>query len=777
MPKSHTSTLECYNLHMQVKISEQVLETEELLITEFNHCLDVNYSLSGRLKDELYSLSKSLQPALLSKVARKRKLLGLIRAKYRLNQASMKRFLDFSATKKIYFNYPERVRLQKFFDLSDGTGLREWLLNKKAMVRHIETLISHFEPVSERETLQSLHAELSTSDSRDEMLEALFSGYVFLSFNTANVHKLFNAEANEAYLDNFFEHLVHFYPASVKREHALTLTKIDEELIDQFDSIQNFKDALFSHIKAVHQKLTNHCFFATIIDLPRQKQGLKWELVSAITLYAEKFIESELSKSYFRPGKIESETASYIKELDVAGAKFSIANEGFYFRDCFILPSQDWKDAGSYIGPYKLLLLFQKNERDETLIPCPACRSKNVRGNSYPALGIRSWECMNTFCPDKSKFNRGKRYSLSSLINQEATDREENQIPLRSVRDWKLDVKPIGDDSEIVEMLLLHYTLHGDSSDLINISVPSHDCFKHGRSIVSEAFPASGAGEYDKFFGSSYFAKFQILKTNQPESKKLENLFSNENLVIHKGDAFSVLQAYPDNYFDGCVTSPPYYNARSYAQWPNIYTYLYDMYNVAHQIFRTLKPGKPFLFNIFDYFDNENNIVFSAMGKKRMVLGAYTSHLFRTLGFQLLGNVIWYKGEIEGKRNFNQGNMSPYYQTPLNCYEHVFVFSKGQPDFDVSELPSILPQKPVMKMIRGENRYGHTAPYPKEIPELLLKLMDARAVILDPFSGSMTTGRTAYKRGLKSVNIEVHQDYCDLGIRLLMDEKKQVPLF
>jgi hypothetical protein len=64
------------------------------------------------------------------------------------------------------------------------------------------------------------------------------------------------------------------------------------------------------------------------------------------------------------------------------------------------------------------------------------------------------------------------------------------------------------------------------------------------------------------------------------------------------------------------------------------------------------------------------------MGKKRMILGAYVVNLFRRVGFELDGNVVWYKGQIEGKRNFNQGNRSPYYQLPFNCWEHVFVFRK-----------------------------------------------------------------------------------------------------
>ncbi|WP_326845590.1 DNA methyltransferase, partial [Streptococcus gordonii] len=114
------------------------------------------------------------------------------------------------------------------------------------------------------------------------------------------------------------------------------------------------------------------------------------------------------------------------------------------------------------------------------------------------------------------------------------------------------------------------------------------------------------------------------------------------------------------------VTSPPYYNAKEYSNWPNIYCFLYDIYNMALELFRTLKDGSSMLFNIFDYFDNERIIAQSAMGNKKMILGAYMLDIFEKIGFRIDGNIIWDKVEIQGNRNFNQGNLGPYYQSPLN---------------------------------------------------------------------------------------------------------------
>lgn len=231
-----------------------------------------------------------------------------------------------------------------------------------------------------------------------------------------------------------------------------------------------------------------------------------------------------------------------------------------------------------------------------------------------------------------------------------------------------------------------------------------------------------------------------------------------------------------------------------------MYCHLHDMLDINAEVFRTLKPGALYLYNVFDYFDNENTIVFSAMGQRRMVLSAYTVDLFRRIGFDLIGNVVWDKGDIEGKRGFNAGNFSPYYQAPFNCWEHVLVFRKParngsksngngkhngkHVDAGAQLVGRVLRQQPVMKMVRGENVHGHTAPFPDELPELLVSRLNRGDVVLDPFGGSLTTGRVAERYGVRSVCIERSEEYCQLGLRMrdttktaALAERAQLALF
>ncbi len=55
---------------------------------------------------------------------------------------------------------------------------------------------------------------------------------------------------------------------------------------------------------------------------------------------------------------------------------------------------------------------MQKVELDEKPKQCPSCMMENTRGNSYPRVLYKSFECQNPSCPSRSKIGRGKRYDF-----------------------------------------------------------------------------------------------------------------------------------------------------------------------------------------------------------------------------------------------------------------------------------------------------------------------------------------------------------------------------
>lgn len=478
--------------------------------------------------------------------------------------------------------------------------------------------------------------------------------------------------------------------------------------------------------------------------------------------------EVKIGNGYFRPSAIEKSTRDYIPLDPVGDYKFGLAHIGFHYKDTFVFGGGQASD---------LLLLFQKNVADETLIPCPTCRSHEVQGNSYSSLGVKSWECNNPLCPDRSKFNRGKRYSFLQLLKQEAIEDDFSQIPVKSVRSWGKDVQPSEAVADILPMIIRHYTLAGDGVAAVGtVDVPSLGRDLKVLSVEEYLAPGEVGEPIERELSSAYFSRFLVRRAGEPLKEFRQARIGSAALAIH-GDSEKVLRTLREESVDGAVTSPPYYNAREYSQWDNVYCYMYDMYNNAAEVFRVLKPGGYYLFNIFDYFDNENNIALSAMGDKRMILSAYCVRAFEECGFRTVGNVVWDKGEIEGKRAFNGGNFSPYYQAPLNCWEHILVFRKPGAQVELTEsLPDFLRAKPVIKMVRGENRHGHTAPFPEAVPNLLLERLPHGSIVLDPYGGSMTTARAAERSGHASICIEQDPHYFDLGVRLIGEATRQFHL-
>lgn len=130
---------------------------------------------------------------------------------------------------------------------------------------------------------------------------------------------------------------------------------------------------------------------------------------------------------------------------------------GFTFVDDFIwdkgeVESQRHKNGDTpypmYQYPmncYEHIMVFVKHEKDETIYPCPVCGCLKVNGNAYSGVGIKSWECKNLDCFERSKANRGKRFSARSFM-MDSMKQEENIISQEFLKSWRRDIvriKPV----------------------------------------------------------------------------------------------------------------------------------------------------------------------------------------------------------------------------------------------------------------------------------------------------------------------------------------------
>lgn len=631
-------------------------------------------------------------------------------------------------------------------------------------------------------------------------------------------------------------------------EYAMVHLHLSQKMYDQYGDKNKFLNAVINKINQIYRILENNKVFTLKIDnIISDGKNLKWELYSKLGIYCENFVETMEKSAFYKPevicadmltgytylldGEIVSEKEliaflkSYYKEkisleevlklLKVKGLSneelANLINDckyihcGFTFNDCFILDYN--KNLGNNQIPFiknstEILMTFYKYRNDSRKIPCPACGGLKISGNSFPEIWHRSWECKSIICPERSKSNRGKRYSKKSNFMQWGSldSNPMNIIDKEMIKKWRRDIVSIEDKKSIYEMLIKYYSFPSEkilfieedtevltiAKELERIPVLISTEKKPEAYVSIVQIPYLENNIYESFFREGRYIKRFLKKYNH--SSVLSNEIAaflgqqKEKLKLIHGNCLQVLRQIDDNTFTGAVTSPPYYNARDYSQWPNLYLYLRDMYNIILESYRTLKPGGVFLFNIGDIADNENTIVKSNMGKKRVLLGAYTIFLFQEAGYELIDNIIWDKGEVQSHRQKNDGKFTPHYQKPMNCYEHMFLFKKPGKDLILNENfqkelkgwdRNIVKFSPVIKINnKKENKFGHSAPFPKEIPDFVVRIFTQKSedIVLDPFSGALTSAIVARQRNIIGLGIELSAEYVDVSIKRALGE-------
>lgn len=309
----------------------------------------------------------------------------------------------------------------------------------------------------------------------------------------------------------------------------------------------------------------------------------------------------------------------------------------------------------------------------------------------------------------------------------------------------------------------------------------------------------------------------------------MDPYFADDSVTLHHGDALDVLRALPDGSVDSCVTSPPYFGLRDYGEpgqyglEASPAEYVETMRALFAEVRRVLADDATLWLNLGDSYSAGGQ----GNGGKHATIGSLRQGATKVPGFapkNLLG-IPWrvaFALQSDGwiLRNaivWNKPNAMPESVTDrLTCrYEFTFLFSKSQRywfDLDPIREPLSYPDtvghafggnNPEVGRRRG-NRYGvarpwanseqgddhdkadprgrnpgdvwsistkpfseaHFAVMPPELAErCILAGCKPNGTVLDPFSGSGTTGMVAQRHGRNYVGIDLNKDYLDLSLR------------
>jgi len=515
---------------------------------------------------------------------------------------------------------------------------------------------------------------------------------------------------------------------------------------------------LKSIIDQEYENLANYHYLAIIFE------DNSWHTISEIAIYCELF-KKELNFGVFNKNKHQKieEISDFIKNnknikftskieekiLDF----YSGVSYGFQFNDLIISDNDSTK-----------VLLLQKIELDETILPCPDCMEKNVRGNSYPKILQRSFECQNPNCPSRSKIGRGKRFDYLNVKRNTYSRLDDGRSTISNdlLRRYRKDI--FTNKNDIFDMLVQFFSWAGEKikyiADINEMDIKND----FNRKINFKNLEMYTIIEHKELLFKSLLK--DIISNIVLQKEKPTNQLIKTNFSIYEGNSSTILSNIPEKII-GAITSPPYYNAREYSQWPTLLCYLIDMAINSKSVFEKMQNETYYFYNIGDIVGRDNMFVASHMSNRRLMLGFYSILIFEMVGYKLFDNIIWDKGEVQSKRNSTE-NIFPSYIKPINCYEHILVFGKNAQRPKITK--NILVIDTVKKInSKGENILGHTAPYPEKLVELIFPyLKKDYGYLLDPFLGSGTTVIAGHKNNYKTVGIEINNEYFSLASKRIL---------
>ena len=260
------------------------------------------------------------------------------------------------------------------------------------------------------------------------------------------------------------------------------------------------------------------------------------------------------------------------------------------------------------------------------------------------------------------------------------------------------------------------------------------------------------------------------------------------------GDALRSLKKFLDNYFQCCITSPPYWGLRDYGipyqigAELEVNEYIEKLTGIFREVHRTLSDDGTLWLNIGDSYTSGNR-TWRDKDKKNPARGMRyrpptpeglkpkdligipwrLAFALQSDSWYLRSDIIWHKPNCQPESVKDR---------PTRAHEYLFLLSKSEKHYydhgsikEPSKLKKGLRNRRTIWSINTEpNQYNHFAMFPETLIEPCIKAGSKPGdIILDPFFGSGTIGVVAIKLNRKYVGIELSSDYVDIACKRIKE--------
>ena len=270
------------------------------------------------------------------------------------------------------------------------------------------------------------------------------------------------------------------------------------------------------------------------------------------------------------------------------------------------------------------------------------------------------------------------------------------------------------------------------------------------------------------------------------------NTFPQLSASVINGDVRTSLAMVETESIQTCITSPPYWGLRDYGSENQIgqesspMEYVENLVEVFDEVRRTLAKDGTLWINLGDSyvgtghkgetFDPKNpagrngqkialNNKVAGMKSKDMVgIPWMVAFALRADGWYLRSDIIWQKPNQQP---------SPVKDRPVSSHEFIFLLSKSKKyayDHESVQVPTVDGKRfrrlrDVWSVNTKPYPEAHFAVYPKELIIPCVRAGSQKGdFVLDPFSGSGTTGIVAVSEGRNYIGVESNPEYAQLSI-------------
>lgn len=248
--------------------------------------------------------------------------------------------------------------------------------------------------------------------------------------------------------------------------------------------------------------------------------------------------------------------------------------------------------------------------------------------------------------------------------------------------------------------------------------------------------------------------------------------------IIHK-DCLEGLKDLEDESIHLTWTSPPYYNAKAYSQWPSYQEYLDFLRDVFIEVYRVTSKGRMCVVNLSPVIVERESRQHES---KRLAIPFHFFSIMENMGWKYIDDIVWVKPEgsaINRNGGFFQ-HRKPVAYKPNLVSETIFVFQKPAPfliDKIVRSYKDDTLEKSLVKgdyersnvwLINPETKSKHLAPYPEKLSDNIVKYYSFFGdFVLDPFLGSGTTLLSCKKLNRNGIGFEIHEEYVEMSKKRL----------